>query len=132
MLAVVLAFLVALPALTVWIVTDSLKNDVLLESRQSLKSAEAVFNRLLDARAENLFSRYHSFAGEARFRVTAAIKDPKTMQRLLRDVLADAPGEHEVFVFSTRDEGYLAGVHRENAKEPAVFLRPRRRLRMRP
>ena len=43
-LAVVLAFLVALPALTVWIVTDSLKNDVLLESRQSLKSAEAVFN----------------------------------------------------------------------------------------
>jgi len=122
-LAVVLAFLVALPALTVWIVTDSLKNDVLLESRQSLKSAEAVFNRLLDARAENLFSRYHSFAGEARFRVTAAIKDPKTMQRLLRDVLADSPGEHEVFVFSTRDEGYLAGVHRENAKEPAVFFK---------
>ncbi len=120
-LLVVLAFLVLLPAATVWIVNDSLTTQMQEESRQTLETAEAVFVKLLDARADNFLSRYRSFAGEARFKVTAAIKDQKTMVRLLHDVIANSPGEHEVFLFSSREDGLIAGEHRDDSPALAAF-----------
>lgn len=127
-LLVVLAFLVALPAVTVWIVNDSLTKQMQAESRQTLETAEAVFVKLLDARADNFLSRYRSFAGEARFKVTAAIKDHKTMGRVLHDVIANSPGEHEVFLFSHREDGLIAGEHRDESPAPVAFAQAARMI----
>ncbi len=120
-LLVVLGFLVASPTLTVWIVNDRLSRQMHEEARQTLETAEAVFVKSLDARADNFLSRYRGYAGEARFRVTAGIQDPKTMARLLRDVVANSPGEHEELLFSTRADGLVAGERREGAPVPAAF-----------
>lgn len=120
-LLVVLAFLVLLPVVTVWIVNDSLTQQMQEESEQTLKTAESAFVKLLDARADNFLSRYRSLAGEARFKVTEVIKDQKTMERLLRDVLRDSPSEHEVMLFSVREDGLIAGEHRPEAPTTAEF-----------
>src|SRR5882757_9652992 len=100
-LLVVLGFLVLVPALTMWIVNERFGRQMLDEARQTLVMAEAVFRKSLDVRADNFLLRYRSLAGEARFKVTAGIAYPKTMSRLLHDLAADSPGEHEVFLFST-------------------------------
>ncbi len=120
-LLVVLAFLVIVPATTTWIVDDQLGRQMQEEARQTLATAEAVFRKSLDARADNFLLRYRSLADEARFKVTAGIADPKTMSRLLHDLAADSPGEHEEFLFSTRADGMIAGEHRESAPAPAAF-----------
>ena len=122
-LLVVLTFLVLVPGVTVWIVNDSLIRQMREESRETLETAEAVFVKLLDARAANFLSRYRGFAGEARFRVTADIDDAPTMARLLHDVIANFPGEHEEFLYSTRQGGLVAGERREGAPAPAAFAR---------
>src|ERR1043166_4645724 len=84
-LLVVLGFLVLVPVVTMWIVDDRLSRQMEEEARQTLETAEAVFGKLLNARADNLLARYRSYAAEARFKVTAGIADPKTMTRLLHD-----------------------------------------------
>jgi signal transduction histidine kinase len=122
-LLVVLGFLVLVPAVTMWIVDDRLGRQMREEARQTLETAEAVFRKSLDARADNFLSRYRSVVGEARFKVTASLPDAKTMSRLLRDLAANSPGDHEVFLFSKPTEGLVAGERRELAPEPAVFAR---------
>ena len=122
-LLVVLGFLVALPTVTVWIVHDRLSRQMHEDARQTLETAEAVFIKSLDARADNFLSRYRGYAGEARFKVTAGIDDPLTMARLLRDVVANSPGEHEELLFSTKADGVVAGEHREAAPASAIFAR---------
>ena len=122
-LFVVVQFLVLLPAVTMWIVDDRLRRQMLDEAQQTLVTAEAVFRKSLDARADNFLLRYRSLANEARFKVTAGIADAKTMSRLLHDLAADSPGEHEVFGFSTRSDGMIAGDNRESAPEAGAFLR---------
>ena len=69
-LLVVLGFLVLLPAVTVKIVDDALGRQMREEARQTLDTAEAVFRKSLDARADNFLSRYRSLAGEARFKAS--------------------------------------------------------------
>ena len=120
-LGVVVGFLVLLPVAAVWVVNDSLNRQVREEARQTLEIAEAVFVRSLDARAGNLLSRYQNITGEARFKVTAGISDAKTMARLLHDVMANSPGEHEVLLYSTQADGLLAGERREPAPANASF-----------
>jgi signal transduction histidine kinase/ActR/RegA family two-component response regulator len=120
-LGVVVGFLVLLPVAAVWVVNDSLNRQVRDEARQTLEIAEAVFVRSLDARAGNLLSRYQNITGEARFKVTAGISDAKTMARLLHDVMANSPGEHEVLLYSTQADGLLAGERREPAPANASF-----------
>lgn len=127
-LLVVLGFLVLLPVMVVWIVDERLTGQMHEEARQTLETAEAVFRKSLDARGANFLLRYQSLANEVRFKVTAGltagpIADRKTMERLLRDVKTDSPGEHEEFLFSTRADGLVAADFRETAPTPAVFGR---------
>src|ERR1035437_6101857 len=120
-LLVVLGFLVLVPAVTMWIVDERLGLQMHEEARQTLVTAAAVFRKSLDAPADNFLLRYRSLAAEARFKVTAGLPDAKTMARLLRDLAANSPGDHEVFLFSKRAEGLVAGERRESAPDPAAF-----------
>ena len=43
------------------------------------------------------------------------------MARLLHDVIANSPGEHDVFLFSTREDGLIAGERRDDAPTAAVL-----------
>ena len=122
-LLVVLGFLVLVPAVTMWIVDERLGRQMHEEARQTLVTAEAVFRKSLDLRADSFLLRYRSLAGEARFKVTASLPeaDAKTMSRLLRDLAANSPGDHEVFLFSKRAEGLMTGEHRESAPATGAF-----------
>jgi signal transduction histidine kinase/CheY-like chemotaxis protein len=124
-LLVVLTFLTLMPAATMSVVDARLDGQMREEARQTLVTAEAVFRKSLDARADNFLLRYRGLAGEARFRVVAGLPEPdaKTMARLLHDLAADSPGEHELFLFSTRAEGVVAGERRAPAPLPAEFAR---------
>ena len=67
----VLAFLVLLPAITLWIVYDHISQQVHTESRQTLATAETVFLKSLEIRAGDLLSRYRNEVTDSRFWIVA-------------------------------------------------------------
>lgn len=109
----VLVVLVPLPVLTVWIVSDRIGVQMLDEARQTLISAEDGFVKSLEVRSKIFSSRYQIVANEARIKVVADLGDQKTMDRLLRDVLHEAPEDNQVILFISGGGERLAGVSRE-------------------
>jgi signal transduction histidine kinase/CheY-like chemotaxis protein len=108
-LLAVLVVLVPMPVITVWLVNDFIGDQMLDEARQTLASAEDAFLSSLDNRSRNLLSRYEAVANEMRVKMTADVGDPRTTDRLLRDLLNEASEEIEVMLFSNEAEVRLAG-----------------------
>ena len=67
----VLTVLVLLPAITLWVVTRSMTNQVKLEARQSLVTAETFFQQLLELRARDLLLRFRNAVNESSYRSLA-------------------------------------------------------------
>jgi signal transduction histidine kinase/CheY-like chemotaxis protein len=111
-LAAVLVVLVPLPIITVWIVSDRIGVQMLDEARQTLTSAEDGFVKALEVRSRSFLSRYEIVANEARVKVLAGLADPKTMDRLLHDLLNEAGDDTGAILFTTTKGGRLAGVSR--------------------
>lgn len=109
----VLVVLVPLPVLTVWLVSDHLGKQMFDEARQTLTSAEDGFVKSLEVRSRSFLSRYQIVANEARVKVVADLGDQKTMDRLLRDLIHEAPEDNQVILFATAPGVRLAGVSRE-------------------
>ncbi len=122
-LLVVLAFLVLLPVVTLWIVDDSLRSQMLVEARQTLDIADKVLRASFDARTVTYFSRYSSIVEEKRFKVTAGLSDPNTMKVLVQDIAASSPADHEVFLYSSPDNNLVYGEDREGVVAPLEFAR---------
>src|SRR5687768_5503615 len=98
-LVAVVGFLVLLPAATLWIVNRHITRQMEDEALQTLMTAESVFVKSLENRSRGFLSRYQSIVAEARFKVTAEIGDPKTMEGLLGNLLQDSPEDHEAMIF---------------------------------
>jgi two-component system, NtrC family, sensor kinase len=109
----VLIVLVPLPVLTVWLVSNHLGQQMFDEARQTLTSAEDGFVKSLEIRSKSFLSRYQIVANEARVRVVADLGDQKTMDRLVRDLIHEAPEDTQVMLFATAPGVRLAGVSRE-------------------
>ena len=109
----VLVVLVPLPVLTVWLVSDHLGQQMFDEARQTLTSAEDGFVKSLEIRSKSFLSRYQIAANEARVRVVADLGDQKTLDRLMRDLIHEAPEDTQVMLFATAPGLRLAGVTRE-------------------
>ena len=109
----VLVVLVPLPVLTVWIVSDRIGVQMLDEARQTLISAEDGFIKSLEVRSRTLLSRYEIVANGAQLRVTADLRDQKTMDYLLRELLREAPPDNQVILSTTVDGKRLAGLSRD-------------------
>jgi hypothetical protein len=108
----VVGFLVLLPALTLWIVDRHITRQMEDEALRTLVTAESVFVKSLENRNRSFLSRYESVVAEARFKVTAEIGDPKTLEGLLANLLQDSPEEHDAIMFMNADARVLAGRRR--------------------
>src|SRR5712671_4010228 len=83
----VVASLVLLPTATLWIINENITQQVEDEALQTLVTAETVFVKSLENRNRGVLSHYQSVVAEARFKITAEIGDPKTLEGLLGNVL---------------------------------------------
>jgi signal transduction histidine kinase len=94
----VLAALVLLPALTLWIVNGYISRQVETESRQTLGTANSVFQQLLVLRSRDLLSRFRGAVNESSYRSLAPIlgsseaRARETIRKFLNERL-DAYGE---------------------------------------
>jgi two-component system, NtrC family, sensor kinase len=122
-LIAVLSFLILLPAVTLWIVNDHMQRQMEDEARQTLVTAEAVFLKSLDNRSRNFLAHYGSVAEEARFKVTAGLADPKTMDVLLLSVLEDSPEDHRAILFFNAKGELFAGRRRASSIDLERFAR---------
>lgn len=89
----VLAFLVLLPAVTVWMVSHRMNEQMLADSRRSLSTARTVFEKLLDIRANDLVTRYRNEVTDANFRGLTTKRDTPTMNVYLSDMLEKYPDD---------------------------------------
>src|ERR1043165_4111789 len=85
-LVVVLAFLVLVPAITLWLVNRHVSRQVQDEARLTLETAEAVFKQSLEIRSRNLRARFRNVVNEPRFKAVSQLGDPKTMTAYLSDL----------------------------------------------
>ncbi|HWA26388.1 MAG TPA: ATP-binding protein [Lacunisphaera sp.] len=69
----VLAALVLLPTITFWIVNSYISRQMEEESRQSLNTAESVFQQLLELRSRDLLSRFRGAVNESSYRSLAPL-----------------------------------------------------------
>src|SRR5688572_23288979 len=91
------------------------------EALQTLITAESVFVKSLENRNRSFLSRYKSVVAEARFKVTAEIGDPKTLEGLLGNLLQDSPEDHDAMVVVNTDGRMVAGRRRAAAINLAHF-----------
>jgi signal transduction histidine kinase len=113
-LVVVLAFLVLVPAITLWLVNRHVTRQMQEDSRQTLATAEAVFRQSLEIRSRSLLLRYRNVVNEPRFKAVAQLGDAKTMTGYLRDLLEEFSADNEVVLF-IREDGEVLGSARRDA-----------------
>jgi two-component system NtrC family sensor kinase len=114
----VLTALVLLPTITLWIVNRSMSQQVQVEARQTLDTAEAVFLNFLDIRSRSLAARFRNTVNEPRFKATAQLGDPKTLKNYLRDLLDEMRDETELIGFTTDRGVQLASAQRDSGSLP--------------
>lgn len=120
-LAPVVAFLVLLPAVTLWIVDRHLTREMEDEAARAVETAEAVFVKSLENRNGGFLKRYESIAAEARFKVPVEIGDPKTLEGILGNFLQDLPEGHEALVVVNSRGEILASRRRSSGVDVEHF-----------
>jgi two-component system NtrC family sensor kinase len=110
----VLAALVLLPTITLWIVNDSISDQVQAEAKQSLTTAEAVFRQSIDFRARDLLTRFNSAVKEPSYRSIAPLvgsNDPlarDTVRKFLLGRLEAYGDEYDAMLVAASDGAPLA------------------------
>lgn len=119
----VLLFLVLLPAITLWIVDDHISQQVQVDSRQTLATADTVFLKSLDIRAGDLLARYRNEAGNPNFRALTLKQDARaTINAYLGDLLEKFAGD-EVALFFTGQGDLVSTARKDTALATQEFER---------
>ncbi len=107
----VLTVLVLLPAVTLWIVNRYISRQMQDESRQSLTTAQSVFQQSLELRTRDLVSRFRSAVNESSYRSLAplvAVTDAsarETVRKFLNERLEAYGEECEALLLAPRTDG---------------------------
>ncbi|MCI0603801.1 ATP-binding protein [bacterium] len=109
----VVALLVFFLAIIVWLVNGRITDQFEGETRQTLRTAEAVFRNSFEIRTRNLILRYQSVANEPRFKAVALLSDPKTMIVQLNELLHEIGQEAKAMIFTIENNVMLAGARRD-------------------
>jgi len=109
----VVAFLVLLPAITLWIVNGHITRQVHDEARKTLLTAEAVFRDSLNIHGTHLLSRYRTVANEPRLKAASRATDKATMADQLAHLLGEMGGDADLLLFSTDTGELLASARRD-------------------
>lgn len=119
----VLAFLALLPAITLWIVDDHISQQVQVDSRQTLATADTVFLKSLDIRAGDLLARYRNEAGNPNFRALTLKQDARTtINAYLGDVLEKFSGD-EIALFFNGQGDLLSSARKDTTSSALDFER---------
>ncbi len=104
----VVTLLMLFLAIIVWLVNGRLTEQFEEETRQTLRTAEAVFRNSFEIRTRNLILRYQGVANEPRFKAVAQLSDSKTMTVQLRELLHEIGQQAGIMTFSTENHSLLA------------------------
>lgn len=121
-MAVVLAALVAFPAVTLWLVDAQIRRQMEIDAQLALAVARDSFVRSMKVRTDALAGRFRAGANAPHFWTIVRLGDAPTMQNYLRrDVLEEFGDDTELAIFAPI-EGELRGVRRnEAAITPEAF-----------
>lgn len=121
-MAVVLAALVSLPAITLWLVDAQIRRQMEIDAQLALSVARDSFVRSLRIRTNALAARFRTGANEPRFLTIVRLGDAPTMQGYLkRDVLDESGDDTELALFVPLD-GDVRGARRTEASiTPEAF-----------
>ena len=113
-MAAVIVVLVALPAITLWVVDRQVTRQIRIDAAQSASTARESFLTVLKVRADELALRFRNIAEtNPGFLRILRLADAQTMRESLRhDVLGEFR-DTDVVAFITRDQ-QVWGAHREN------------------
>ena len=112
-----IGFLVLIPAITLWVFSSRMQQQMEDEARRTLGTADSVFIKSLENRSRNYLVHYSSIAGEARFKVTARLGDRKTTEALLGELLENAPEDHEALMLYNSQGELISGRRRSAAMD---------------
>ncbi|MBI4625280.1 MAG: response regulator [Verrucomicrobia bacterium] len=114
-MAAVLTVLIALPAITLWIMNDRMSRQMEIDARLALAIAHNSFVRSLNVRTDALAARFHTGINDPRFLRIVRLGDAPTMEEYLRsDVLEGFSDDTELALFVTV-AGDQRGARRKNA-----------------
>src|SRR5919106_1238882 len=105
----VVALLIFFLAFIVWLVNGRITDLFEEETRQTLRTAEAVFRNSFDIRTRNLILRYQGVANEPRFKAVAQLSDSRTMTVQLNELLHEIGQEAKAMIFTVENNAFLAG-----------------------
>lgn len=119
----VLIALVLTPVITLWTVNRTMSQQAQAAARQTLTTAEGVFKNYLEIRSRNLGSRFRNIVAEPRFKATAQLGDPKTLNSYLRALLDELRDDNELLLFTTERGTRLASAQRNSTMTVDAFER---------
>ena len=125
----VLAALVLLPAITFWIVDRALNRQVQDEARQTLGTADTVFEQLLELRGRDRISQLRNAVNESSYRSLARLvaeKSPsarETVRRFLNDRLESYGEDCEALLLTAGASAEPVVARRSSFLEPGEFGR---------
>jgi len=93
-----------LVATTMWLVNRRIADQLEAEVARTLWTCDAVFQNSQKIHARNLLARYSNVPNDSRFKAVSQLAEPKTMQFLLTELLAELGGDMMTF---TTDQGKL-------------------------
>lgn len=117
----VVTLLVLLPALTLAIIHRSSMQNLVKDSRQQLRTADAVFQNSLQLRGRQLVARYKNLANDSRFKAVSNLHDPATMGHHLHDRLEELGDDAEILLYVSDQGQAIANAQKDNSVRPIDF-----------
>lgn len=119
----VLLFLALLPAITLWIIDEHITQQVQVDSRQTLATADTVFLKSLEIRAGDLLARYRNEANNPNFRALTLKQDARaTINAYLGDLLEKFSGDEVALYFNAQGD-LLSSARKDSASTAQDFER---------
>lgn len=116
----VLTFLVLLPAVTVWLVSGRISEQMLTDSRMTLATAKTVFEKLIEIRTADMLTRYRNEVADGNFRALTTTRDTPTINYSLGEMLEKFPDDEIALLLNEKGE-QLAWSRKDTAVEVAAF-----------
>jgi len=116
-----LAFLIAAPAVLVWVAQRHFEDLVRSEAREKLAAAEAVLTHSLRIRDRAQRLQFRNVVNQPRFKAAARLGDPETMQAFLSDLLEEFGPDTAALLYTPINGSPANAVRRDERFDLAAF-----------
>src|SRR5262245_47511177 len=109
----VIAVMVALLAITAWVLNERITGQFEVEARRALTAADEGFRDWQKNRAKNLLVRFSDLRNEPRYKAAFQTGDAPTVRAQLNDLLNSVDLEVKVVFFTTLNQETIASAKRD-------------------